>query len=282
MRNPASLSWATRLGPDCQVSQATKESDKMSFLADKLRALRADMPPRVLIYGPPGMGKTTLASEFPNPVFIQVEDGTPAGLDLVGMQAASFDDVMDGIRAIYEEEHEFQTLVIDSLDKMQPLLWDAVCRDNKWDSIETPGYGKGYVATEYRWRELLDGLQALRRDRRMNIVLISHSDVERFDDPRTASYSQYAIRLHKSGRKLVEDEVDAILLLNYEATVKEEDQGFNKKRAHAEGGSQRFIYTEGRPAYTAKNRYGMPPKIVYRAGQGYAELSKYFPQQASE
>lgn len=249
----------------------------MSKLKDKIRALRAEQPPRVLIYGPPGMGKTTLASEFPNPFFVQIEDGTPAGLELQGVQPKDFDDVMEAIALLYDEEHDFGTVVFDSLDKMQPLLWDAVCRDNNWQSIEAPGYGKGYVATEYRWRDFLDGCNALRRERGMTIVMIAHSDVERFDDPTSVSYSQYQVRLHKSGRKLVEDEVDAILLLKYEASVKEEDQGFNKKRAHAEGGNTRFIFTEGRPAFTAKNRFGMPPKIVYRPGQGYAELSKYFP-----
>lgn len=251
----------------------------MSILEKKFRALRAEQPPRVVIYGPPGMGKTTLASEFPNPVFIQVEDGTPAGLDLVGVQPKTFEEVIEAMEALYAEEHQFQTVVLDSLDKMQPLLWDAVCKDNNWASIETPGYGKGYVQTEYRWREFLDGMNALRRDRGMNIVLITHSDVERFDDPTSVSYSQYQMRLHKSGRKLVEDEVDAILLLKYEASVKQEEQGFNKTRAHAEGGSQRFIYAEGRPAFVAKNRYGMPPKFVYRIGQGYSEMAKFFPAQ---
>jgi hypothetical protein len=69
------------------------------------------------------------------------------------------------------------------------------------------------------------------------------------------------------------------LLIKQDASVKEEDQGFNKKRGRAEGGSQRFIYCEGRPAFIAKNRYGMPAKVLYRPGQGYAELAKYFPGQ---
>ena len=250
----------------------------MTFMS-KLRALKADNPPRVLIYGPPGMGKTTLASEFPDPVFIQCEDGTPSGLELTGFKPESFDDIMEALASLYTDEHDFKTVVIDSLDKMEPLLWAAVCQRNNWQSIESPGYGKGYVETTYLWRQLIDGLNALRTDRQMSIVMVSHADVERFDDPTSVSYSRYEIRLHKSGRKLVEDEVDAILLIRQEATVKQEDQGFNKTRAHAEGGINRFIYCEGRPAFNAKNRFSMPAKILFKPGHGYSSLAPYFPAQ---
>jgi Cdc6-like AAA superfamily ATPase len=253
----------------------------MANFMDKLRTLKAEHPPRVLIYGPPGMGKTSLAAEFPAPVFLQVEDGTPAGLELTGMRPESFDDVIGAIQGLYEGDHDFKSLVIDSLDKLEPLVWDAVCAQNNWASIEAPGYGKGYVATAYLWRQLLDGLNALRVERGMNIVLISHSEVERFDDPTSASYSQYQVRLHKSARKLVEDEMDAILLIKQEPAIKSEDQGFNKKRAVAEGGATRWIYCEGRPAFTAKNRFGMPPKLQYAKGKGYEALAPFFPATAA-
>lgn len=249
----------------------------MSFMS-KLRTLKAELPPRVLIYGPPGMGKTTLASEFPSPVFIQAEDGTPAGIEVTGFKPQSFEEVIDALASLYTDEHEFKTVVIDSLDKLEPMVWASVCQTNNWASIETPGYGKGYVETGYAWRQLLDGLNALRTDIGMNIVLISHSDVERFDDPTSVSYSQYQVRLHKRARAMIEDDVDAILLVKQDVSVKQEEKGFNQKRAIAEG-VNRFIYCEGRPAFTAKNRYGMPPKIQFKPGAGYAALAPYFPAQ---
>lgn len=249
----------------------------MNFMS-KLRTLKAELPPRVLIYGPPGMGKTTLASEFPAPVFIQAEDGTPAGVELTGFRPSSFEDVMEAIASLYTDPHEFRTIVIDSLDKLEPLVWDAICRTNNWKSIEQPGYGKGYVETGYAWRQLLDGLNALRADVGMNIVLISHSDVERFDDPTSVSYSQYQVRLHKKARAMIEDEVDAILLVKQDVSVKQEEQGFNQKRAIAEG-VKRFIHCEGRPAFVAKNRYNMPAKIEFKHGAGYAALAPFFPVQ---
>lgn len=248
----------------------------------QLQRRKAVLPPRVLIYGPPGLGKTSLASEFVNSAFLQVEDGTPSDIEVVSFgHLTTFAQVMEALVWLYSEEHDRKTVVIDSVDKLEPLVWAKVCADNNWRTIEDPGYGKGYVLADSAWREVMEGLTALRVDRGMTIVLIAHSTIVQFDSPTTASYSKFDIRLHKRALAMVQDEVDAILLVKQDETVKVEDKGFNRKHTHAEGGGTRWIYCEGRPAFTAKNRYGMPDRIMYPKGKGYAAMAKYFPAQSA-
>lgn len=248
----------------------------MAISLASLRRTTATQPPRLLIYGPPGQGKTTLASEFPAPVFIQVEDGTPAGLEIDTFgHLTDFPSVMEALVSLDEEDHDFQTVVVDSIDKLEALVWLQTCADNKWSSIEEPGYGKGYIATEAVWREFMELCNVL-RTKGMNVVFLAHSSIERFDDPTTASYSRYDIRLHKRALALFQDEVDAILFLNQDVTTKEEKQGFGKE-VKATGGGKRWIYTEGRPSFVAKNRYGLPHKLFYELGNGFAQMAPYFP-----
>lgn len=255
----------------------------MAISLKDLKSVKSVLPPRGLIYGPAGKGKTTLGSEFPAPVFLQVEEGTPGDLELNSFgHLTSYTAVMESIAALYAEDHRFQTVVVDGIDKFEPLVWQATCEANGWDSIEGPGYGKGYLAADVFWRDFLEGLNALRKERGMAIILIAHSEIIRFDDPRTASYSRFDFRLHKRAHALIEDEMDMILFVNDDASVKEEDQGFNKKRTRAADSMSTWIYTQGRPSLNAKNRYGMDAKLLYKRGEGYAKLAPYFPGYEAE
>lgn len=254
----------------------------MAISIKSLHRKTATEPPRILLYGPEKAGKTTLASEFPNPVFLQIEDGTGAlELDTFG-KLTSYTDVVDAISALMTEEHNFRTVVLDSVSALQPLIWAETGergddKGNKKQRIEDFGYGKGYTYALAVWQEILDGLNTLRLERGMTIIMIAHSKIDRFDDPETVGYSRYEIDLHEKARDLLKRDSDVILLLKPDVSIKTEDGGFNKTRAIATGGRNVWMHCDSRPAFVAGNRYGLPEKILYAKGAGYAELSGFLP-----
>src|SRR5215472_2314133 len=230
-------------------------------LAD-IHQVTATMPPRNIIYGHPGAGKTTLAARFPDPVFMQTEDGTPGGLKLASFGALEDLGAMrDAIAALGNEPHGYRTVVLDSVDALEPLVWAAVCREHGWASIEAPGYGRGFVEADATWRDLLTGFDWLRRTRGMIVVLIAHSTIETINDPRAPTYTSYQLRVHRRARGILQDWADVIGFLATDVVVKNEDAGFGKKRVRADGGAMRYLHFEARPAFTAKNRYALPEKM---------------------
>lgn len=225
--------------------------------------------PIVVAYGDPGVGKTTLGACAPNPVFIRTEDGL-GNLDVVAFPVATtFTDVMSGLQSLYTEEHDFQTLVIDSLDWMEPLIWSHVCEmwtDKKGNpqrlaSIEDAGYGKGYVEALGYWRQFLEGVSALRDARNMNIVLIAHGATVKVEDPTMAGYDRRDLKLHKRAAAVCEEFADVILYCTLQTNTVTEDKGFNNKRVRATSTGERIMHTVGQPAFLAKNRYSLPSPL---------------------
>ncbi|WP_292229385.1 ATP-binding protein [Brevundimonas sp.] len=252
----------------------------MAIDLSSLRKVRADQPPRLLIYGPEKMGKTTLASEFPAPVFLQTEMGQSGDLELDSFgHLTSYEAVDEALVALSTGDHSFQTVVLDSISALQSLIWKRVCADGSVSNIEQydKGFGKGYVAADNYWHEVISALNYLRNERGMMIVLIGHAIIGKFDDPETETYSTYGVDLHKRAEAILKREVDGILLVKKEVTIKRDDPKKTDSRVRADGGDTRWIYTEGKPAFTAGNRYNMPPRIMYPKGQGYAALAPFFP-----
>jgi hypothetical protein len=247
-------------------------------MISNIHTITATLSPRIVLHGAEGVGKTTPAAKFPAPVFLQTEDGTPTGIEIASFgRLQTFTDVRGAIRALASEEHTFRTAVLDSLDVLEGQIWRDVCAKQGWTSIESPGYGKGYVVVDGWWLDLLDGLEFLRRNRGMIVVLIAHSGIETINDPRAASYTSYQLRLHKRARGLVQDWADCIGFLAPDLHVQTEDAGFGRKRTRADGGSQRWLHLEARPSFVAKNRYGMPAKLPVPKNLSYDALASYFP-----
>ena len=157
--------------------------------------------------------------------------------------------------------HDFKTVVVDSVDWLEPLVWAKACRDNGWASIEDAGYGKGYVAALNLWRQYIDGLNALRDDRGMTVIQIAHTDIKRFDSPEHDPYDRYVIKLHTRAAALLQEHSDVVLFANYRISTVKADVGFNKKVNRAMGSGERVIHTAERPAFLAKNRYGLPETL---------------------
>ena len=154
----------------------------MSLLAQVQSGLQV-VPRRVMIYGTQGIGKSTMGAMAPKPIFLQTEDGL-AGIECDRFPLAkSFTDVMQALAELYSAEHAYLTVVIDSLDWLERLIHAEICEKRQVENIEDIGYSKGYVFALKQWRDVLDGLDALRNERGMGVVLIAHARIERFENP---------------------------------------------------------------------------------------------------
>jgi hypothetical protein len=236
-------------------------------LLQSIQTGRAPMPPRILLYGTEGIGKSTCASRTPKPIFIQTEDGL-GEIDCHKFPLArSFDDVLATLAELHTEQHDYQTVVIDSLDWLERMIWDLLCKNYGVSSIEKVdgGYGKGYVHAMTYWRQVVDRLALLRSDRSMMVVLVAHAKVERFEDPEEAAYDRYSPRLNKHAAALVAEWCDAVLFATRKIVTRTETGAFNRPRVKAaavgKDGGERILRCIGGPSCIAKNRYGLPAEL---------------------
>jgi hypothetical protein len=214
--------------------------------------------PRIFLYGVEGIGKTTFASQAPKPIFICTEDG------LGSLQVDHFplatkaSEVLDAIGSLVSEPHEFGTVVLDSVDWLDNLIWAEV--ESTHDAKDL-AYGKGAMIVADKWREVLAGLNALRNDKGMVVILIAHTQIKRFDSPEVEPFDRYQPKLQERSNAILREWADAVLFANYKTLIKKDDVGFNKTSNRGISTGERLLYTSERPAYMAKNRYSLPDSI---------------------
>lgn len=230
----------------------------MSLLDTIIRG-KSNAPRRTVIYGTSGIGKTTLAAQAPKPIFLPTEDGF-GELEVARFPVIqSWHDFVDCLDAIAIEQHDYKTLVVDTADKLEKVLWAHVCSNQGWQSIEDPGFGKGYVLAANYWHRLTARLDQIREQKQMHIILLAHAQIRSFTPPEQGlnPYDTYLLDLHKNAAQALKDWCDTLVFINYEVTNSKD----NRKNTKGVGQGHRIVNTEERPAFWAKNRFGFPATL---------------------
>lgn len=251
----------------------------MGALLSKVTRSIEMLPPRIVIHSEAGAGKTTLMGDVPGIIVLPAEDGLGI-LDVPHFeQPESFADVLNAVAELHRENHEYRALGIDTVDKIEPLIWAEACARGSTDrktlsNIEDFGYGKGYVYADPYWIQLFQALDVLRRDRKMTIVVVSHNERRTVEDPQIGPHDRIAPKLHKRANALMQEWADVVGFLEMEKTAVEKPgkQGRATRTALMTG--SRMLHLEDFGTFVAKNRYGLPPTIEIPKEHPYAALRK--------
>lgn len=209
---------------------------------------------RCCCYGAEGIGKSTFASQFPDPLFIDVEGGTKQ-LDISRFpQPETWNELLEMVDAVIEDPTICKTLVIDTADRAEMLLTTQLLSEGKVDSIEKygGGYGKGYTALAERFnKDLLMRLDKLIA-KGVNVTLIAHAAMRKLESPDEPPYDRWELKVSKKIAPLIKEWTDILCFMKYEQVVIEEN-GRNK----AKGKAKRIMIFNHRPTCDAKNRFGL-------------------------
>lgn len=240
---------------------------KPSFTLQDVSRGRRQQPFRLMLAGVEGIGKSTFGADAPSPIFLGAEDGADH-LDVQRLpQPRTWADVFHSVALLQNEQHDFKTLVVDTVDWLEPLCWGHVCRrDKKLNSdgepdIEEYGFGKGYNAALDEWRKLLRVLEGLRA-KGLNVVMLAHTQLRTFKNPLGDDFDRYELKLNLKAGGLLKEWVDAVLFANFETFAVKKDATSKFEKAKGVSSGARYIYTERTAGYDAKNRYGLPPQLA--------------------
>jgi len=213
-------------------------------------------PKKIVIYGPEGIGKSTFASQFPDPLFIDIEGGT-SNLDIRRIKCnKSWDELIAVVKEIIKNPTICKTVVLDTADWAESLCSNAVCEKYRKNNIEDFSYGKGYVYLVDEFSKLLKLMDEL-IEIGINVVITAHAKPRKFELPEEqGAFDRYEMKLTKQVAPLIKEWSDALFFVNYKIYVVTTEN--NSKKAQ---GGKRVLYTTHHPAYDAKNRFDLPEEL---------------------
>ena len=234
---------------------------------------------RVVIYGPEGIGKSTLANQFPKAVFIDAE-GSTNWMDIQRFTCGTWQDILDAVKQLGTKNNSggFKTVVIDTADWAERFCVTHICQNSNKTSIEDFGYGKGYTFIAEEFGRLLSSLNDL-IDSGMHVIFIAHCTVKKMELPDEAgSFDHYELKCSRQTSPLLKEWAEAVLFVNYKVTVTQDDN----KRTKAVGGRKRIIHTQHTAAYDAKNRWGLPDQIPFELPFDFGVFAKILGKNVSK
>lgn len=225
----------------------------MSFLS-QARQGASKRPKIMMVYGVPGIGKSTVAANLPNAVFVPTEDNMDHISNATILPLAkSFEDAMGMLFELSNEEHPFENLVIDSISSLDKLINQKVAVDNNVDEVSKIPYGKGKEFAMTYWNQFWDSISWIRDNRNMNVVLIAHPEIKKVPNPDGESYDGYKPMLNEKAMEMLKQNCNAVFFANHKVMVKSVDKGFGNKDHKGVGSGQAVMYTQARPAHVAKS-----------------------------
>lgn len=232
---------------------------------------KTERPYRILLYSPEGVGKTSFAANAPAPIFIGTEDGS-GFVDVARFPRPQvWGDILENVRALQTEAHEYKTLVIDTLDWAEPLCWAKVVAEaiptkdgKRAESIEEVGggYGKGYQAAIDVWRQLISEIERLQATKGMHVILLAHSVLKMYRNPEGEDFDRYTMKFNEKASGLFREWCDELLFANFETFTKEKN-----KRIRGVSSGTRVIYTTRRASFDAKTRRSLPDQLPLDWGE---------------
>lgn len=246
----------TARGPRAQNHERGGAMQSVEKPRQKFNVTRGKVtrPWRGLLFGVEGVGKSTFAAATPNPVFIGAEDGTDH-LDIARFDAPeNWEDIKEQTIEVASGRTEFKTMVLDTADWAEAMLWKYICARDKEKNIESYGYGKGYTAAVDEWRVWL-GLAEKARSNGINVLLLAHSQVKSFKNPEGEDFDRYELSMHVKSAGLLKQWCDFVFFANHETFTKKDEK---TKRVKGISTGARMIFTTKTAAYDAKNRSNLP------------------------
>lgn len=265
------------------ASRPTASRAPRNWLAE-VTTNRKTRPTAAIIYGVPGIGKTSLAAQVPGIVFLtdDKEDGIST-LKSAGLvpevpqfpKMTNWLDVLDVLGNLATGEHKHRAIAIDALGGFERLCHEYVCQRDfagDWTDKGFMGYMRGFEVALADWRLFLNAIDRLRDERAMSVFLLGHAKIAPHHNPLGPDYDRYMVDLHHKTWSLTHKWADMVLFANFEVAFAKNEE--SKQKGKARGGQTRILYSEHTAAFDAKNRHNLPSEIEMgsSASEGWANL----------